>query len=105
MPSCFQVNAYGEVIELPPPVDQPSPVAPPLKSKAVVGRDGGSGGGGGDGGEGRGGGGEGGAGGVNMQMHCLREEHEPELPAPTTKRPCFVQSWQPGGVKSNVVCL
>ena len=37
------------------------------------------GGGGGDGGSG---GGVGGDGGVNMQMHLLMEEHEPELPLP-----------------------
>ena len=41
------MKAYDEVIELPPPVDQPSPVAPPLKSKVVVGWDGGGSGGGG----------------------------------------------------------
>ena len=49
----------------------------------------GSGGGGGDNG---GGGGDGGAGGdvggdggwVNMQMHCLDEEHGPVLPPPKT---------------------
>ena len=36
------------------------------------------------GGEGGGDGGDGGEGdgGVNMQMHCLVEEHEPELPPP-----------------------
>ena len=42
------------------------------------GEDGGVGGDGGDGG------GVGGEGGVNMQMHCLDEEHEPELPLPYT---------------------
>jgi len=38
--------------------------------------------GGGDGGDGGCGGGVGGDGGVNMQMHFLLEEHEPELPLP-----------------------
>ena len=42
-----------------------------------VGGDGGS-----DGGDGCSGGDAGGEGGVNMQMHCLDEEHEPELPTP-----------------------
>jgi hypothetical protein len=37
---------------------------------------------GGDGGDGGCGGGVGGDGGVNMQMHFLLEEHEPELPLP-----------------------
>ena len=37
---------------------------------------------GGDGGEGGSGGGVGGDGGVNAQMHCLDEEHEPELLLP-----------------------
>ena len=47
------VNAYGEVVGPPLPVDQPRPVAmPPLKSKVVVGSDGGSGGGDGGGGGG-----------------------------------------------------
>ena len=40
------------------------------------GRDGGVGGDGGNGGS------VGGDGGVNMQMHCLDEEHEPELSPP-----------------------
>ena len=35
---------------------------------------------GGNGSDGGSGGGVGGDGGVNMQMHCLDEEHEPELP-------------------------
>ena len=54
------------------------------------GGDGGGGGVGGDGGDGDGhthggdGGDVGGDGGVNMQMHCLDEEHEPELPPPKT---------------------
>ena len=39
---------------------------------------------GGDGGDGGSGGGVGGEGGVNMQMHFLLEEHEPELPTPLT---------------------
>ena len=48
---------------------------------------GGEGGEGGDnGGDGGDGGGDGGDGGVNMQMHCLDEEHEPVLPPPKTKR-------------------
>ena len=48
---------------------------------------GGAGGdGGGIGGEGGEGGGIGGEGGVNMQMHCLDEEHEPVLPPPKAKR-------------------
>ena len=42
----------------------------------------GGGSGGGDGGDG--GGNAGGDGGVNMQMHCLVEEHEPVLPPPQT---------------------
>ena len=42
------------------------------------GRDGGEGGDGGKGGD------AGGEGGVNMQMHFLLEEHEPELPLPYT---------------------
>ena len=42
-----------------------------------VGGDGGS-----DGGDGCSGGDAGGEGGVNMQMHCLDEEHEPELLTP-----------------------
>ena len=42
------------------------------------------GGGGGDGGGGGGGGGDGGEGGVNMQIHCLDEEHAPELLPPKT---------------------
>ena len=42
-----------------------------------VGGDGGS-----DGGDGCSGGDVGGDGGVNLQMHCLDEEHEPELPLP-----------------------
>ena len=42
---------------------------------------GGDGGSGGDGGDG---GGDGGDGGVNMQMHWLDEEHEPELLPPKT---------------------
>ena len=47
------------------------------------GANGGSGGGvGGDGGSGGGDGGSGGGGGLNAQMHCLDEEHEPELPLP-----------------------
>ena len=38
VPPRFSVNAYGEVVGPPPPVDQPRPVAkPPLKSKVVVG--------------------------------------------------------------------
>ena len=37
---------------------------------------------GGVGGDGGNGGGVGGDGGVNMQMHCLDEEHKPELPLP-----------------------
>ena len=37
---------------------------------------------GGVGGDGGNGGGVGGDGGVNMQMHFLLEEHEPELPLP-----------------------
>ena len=37
---------------------------------------------GGDGGSGGDGGNAGGDGGVNMQMHFLLEEHEPELPTP-----------------------
>ena len=37
---------------------------------------------GGVGGDGGNGGGVGGEGGVNMQMHFLLEEHEPELPPP-----------------------
>ena len=45
------------------------------------GGDGGHGGEGGDGGEG---GGAGGEGGVDLQMHCLYEEHEPGLPPPQT---------------------
>ena len=53
---------------------------------------GGEGGGEGDGGGGEGGGsgvsgdegGGGGGGGGDMQMHCLSEEHEPELPSPET---------------------
>ena len=45
VPPRFTVNAYGEVVGSPPPVDQPSPVTPPLKSKVVVGRDGGGEGG------------------------------------------------------------
>ena len=44
-----------------------------------VGGDGGS-----DGGDGCSGGDVGGDGGVNMQMHFLLEEHEPELPLPYT---------------------
>ena len=55
-------------------------------SVAPPGESGGGGGGGGDGGdgddsEGLGGGGDG-DGGVNMQMHFLLEEHEPELSPP-----------------------
>ena len=51
------------------------------------GEDGGDGGkGGGEGGEGGEGGGIGGEGGVNMQMHCLDEEHEPVLSLPETER-------------------
>ena len=53
--------------------------------------DGGGGEGGGNGGsgggregEGGGGGGGGGGSGGDMQMHCLDEEHEPELPSPAT---------------------
>ena len=46
----------------------------------------GEGGGGGDGGGDGGGGNCGGEGGVNMQMHCLDEEHEPELPPPRAMR-------------------
>ena len=50
------------------------------------GDDGGAGGDGGDGGsggdEGGAGGDVGGDGGVDMQMHFLLEEHEPELPPP-----------------------
>ena len=42
------------------------------------------GGDGGDGGGDGGGGNCGGDGGVNMQMPCLDEEHEPELPPPKT---------------------
>ena len=68
-PPSFLVNAL-----VPPRVDQPRPVViPPLKSKVVVGRDGGEGGGdggkggaaggGGKGGGAGGGGGEGGGGG------------------------------------------
>ena len=46
---------------------------------------GGEGGEGGDnGGDGGDGGGDGGDGGVNMQMHCLDEEHEPVLRSPKT---------------------
>ena len=41
---------------------------------------------GGDGGDGGSGGNVGGEGGVNMQMHWMDEEHEPELPAPKTER-------------------
>ena len=37
---------------------------------------------GGDGGDGGSGGDVGGDGGVDMQMHCLDEEHEPELSLP-----------------------
>ena len=47
--------------------------------------DGGGGGGGAGGGGGLGdgdGGNVGGEGGVNMQKHCLYEEHEPKLPPP-----------------------
>ena len=40
------------------------------------------GGAGGNGGDGGSGGDVGGDGGVNMQMHILDEEHEPELPLP-----------------------
>ena len=36
------------------------------------------------GGDGGNGGNGGGGGGVNMQMHCLIEEHEPVLPPPRT---------------------
>ena len=82
VPPSFLVNAYGEVVGSPPPVDQPRPVViPPLKSKVVVGSDGGSGGdGGGDGGGGDGGGdggdggrdgGDGGDGGVGMLIQTL----------------------------------
>ena len=66
-----------------------------------AGGNGGAGGGdGGDGGDGGGEGGDGsdgGDGGVNMQMHCLDEEHEPRLPPPKTKRKRDEMSWQPGG--------
>jgi hypothetical protein len=49
------------------------------------GGEGGEGGdGNGDGGDGDGG--DGGDGGVNMQMHWMDEEHEPELPAPKRER-------------------
>ena len=50
-------------------------------SSSCVGGDGEGGGGLDGGGLGEGGGGEGG---VNMQMHWLYEEHEPELPPPRT---------------------
>ena len=74
----------------PPPFDQPGLVVL-LKSNTVVGCDGGSGGSeggeggeggseggkGGDGGNVGGGGDVGGEGGVNMQIHCVYEEHEP----------------------------
>ena len=54
-----------------------------LKSKTVIGDEGGEGGSGGSGGCGGGEGGVvGGDGGVNMQMHFLLEEHEPELSPP-----------------------
>ena len=64
---------------------------------------GGGGGGGGamggmggeDGGAGDGGG-AGGDGGVNAQMHCLYEEHEPELPLLWTARERWTKT-QPGG--------
>jgi hypothetical protein len=60
------VKAYGGS---PPPFDQPGLVAL-LKSKTVIGDEGGEGGV------------VGGDGGVNMQMHFLLEEHEPELSPP-----------------------
>ena len=65
----FLVNAY--VVGLPPPVDQPRPVAiPPLKSKIVVGGVGGVGGeGGGDGGDGGEGGVLGGVTGEHAHPH------------------------------------
>ena len=40
--------------------------------------------GGGEDGDGGGGDGVGGDGGVNLQMHCLLEEHGPELPVSRT---------------------
>ena len=72
----------------------------------------GEGGGGlGEGGGGEGEGGEGdGEGGVNMQMHWLDEEHEPELPASkteSTERRSEFHDWswktQPGGCQGVVL--
>ena len=58
-----------------------APELPPRVGHSwVVGGDGGDGGGGGGdggGGGGDGGGNGGGGGGVNMQMHCLYDEHAP----------------------------
>ena len=58
---------------------------PPPESCVEIGGDGGVGCVGGvGGGVGGVGGGVGGRGGVNMQIHCLPEEHAPELPPPNT---------------------
>ena len=45
---------------------------------------------------GGGGGNAGGDGGVNVQMHCLDEEHKPVLPPPQTWRADEMKE-QPGG--------
>ena len=53
----------------------------------------------GDGGGGGGSGGDGGdGGGLNVQMHCLDEEHAPELLPP--KRRSLEESLLPGGTKT-----
>ena len=64
-----------------PTIAQPEP----LTHVGGGGSGGGEGGGiGGDGGDGGDGGSAGGDGGVDLQMHCLYEEHKPGLPPPQT---------------------
>ena len=77
LPSLFMLKAY--VAGTPPPVDQPRlAVMPPLKSKVVIGDDGGGGGDdGGGGGDDGGGGGDGGT---------LGRFRSPAIPAPPIRK-------------------